>query len=201
MNRARVVTLNAALGPLDYRVPDGMAVEPGSVVVAPLGPRQLLGVAWEAERLPTNEVPDARLRPLAGVLDVQPIAAPLRRLCEWTADYYLAPLASVLRMVLPSAAALDGPRQLTEYRPTGNVPDRLTPQREKALAALEGRQGTIREMADHAQVSDTVLRGLVNAGALEAVAVDADRPPLCPDPDYSPPDLNDDQREAASSLA
>ena len=40
MNRARVVTLNAALGPLDYRVPDGMAVEPGSVVVAPLGPRE-----------------------------------------------------------------------------------------------------------------------------------------------------------------
>ena len=30
MNRARVVTLNAALGPLDYRVPDGMQVEPGA---------------------------------------------------------------------------------------------------------------------------------------------------------------------------
>ena len=99
------------------------------------GPRQLLGVAWEAERLPTNEVPDSRLRPLARALDVPPIAAPLRRLCEWTADYYLAPLASVLRMVLPSSAALEGPRQLTEYRPTGLVPERLTPQREKALAA------------------------------------------------------------------
>ena len=99
-----------------------MAVEPGSIVVAPLGPRQLLGVAWEAERLPTNEVPDSRLRPLAGVLDVPPIAAPLRRLCEWTADYYLAPLASVLRMVLPSSAALEGSRQLIEYRPTGVVP-------------------------------------------------------------------------------
>ena len=201
MKRARVVTLNAALGPLDYRVPDGMTVEPGSIVVAPLGPRQLLGVAWEAERLPTNEVPDARLRPLAGVLDVPPIAAPLRRLCEWTADYYLAPLASVLRMVLPSSAALEGPRQLTEYRPTGVVPDRLTPQREKALAALEGRQGTIRELADHAGVSDAVMRGLVNAGALEAVAVDADRPLACPDPDHAPPELNDDQREAAASLA
>ena len=46
--RTRVITLNAALGPLDYRVPEGMAVEPGSVVVAPLGPRQMLGVAWEA---------------------------------------------------------------------------------------------------------------------------------------------------------
>src|SRR3954452_19154432 len=197
MKRARVVTLNAALGPLDYRVPEDMNVEPGSVVVAPLGPRQLLGVAWEAERLPTNEVPDSRLRPLAGVLDVAPMAAPLRRLAEWTADYYLAPLASVLRMVLPSSAALEGPRQLVEYRRTGLVPERMTPQREKALAALEGRQGTIRELADHAGVSDSVMRGLVNAGALEAVAVDADRRLACPDPDYAPPDLNDDQREAA----
>src|SRR5205085_10768743 len=171
MQRARVVTLNAALGPLDYRVPEGVEVQPGSIVVAPLGPRQLLGVAWEAERLPTDEVPDSRLRPLAGLVDVPPIAAPLRRLCEWTADYYLAPLASVLRMVLPSSAALDGPRQLIEYRRTGTAPSRLTPQREKALAALEGRQGTIRELAHHAGVSDAVLRGLVNAGALEAVAV------------------------------
>jgi primosomal protein N' (replication factor Y) len=201
MKRARVVTLNAALGPLDYRVPEGMEVGPGSVVVAPLGPRQLLGVAWDAERLPATEVPDSRLRPLAGVIDVPPIAAPLQRLCEWTADYYLAPLASVLRMVLPSSAALAGPRQLTEYRPTGLKPDRLTPQREKALAALEGRQGTVRELAEHAEVSDAVLRGLVNAGALEAVAVDADRALACPDPDHAPPELNHDQREAAANLA
>ncbi len=200
-NRARVVTLNAALGPLDYRVPDGMVVEPGSIVVAPLGPRQLLGVAWEAERLPTDEVPDSRLRPLARTLDVPPIAPPLRRLCEWTADYYLAPLASVLRMVLPSSAALEGSRQLIEYRPTRVVPQRLTPQREKALAAIEGRQGTVRELADHAGVSDAVLRGLVNAGAIEAVAVDADRPLPCPDPEYAPPQLNEDQRKAAASLA
>src|SRR5690242_16704765 len=201
MKRARVVTLNAALGPLDYRVPEEMEVEPGSIIVAPLGPRQLLGVAWEAERLPTNEVPDSRLRPLSGVLDIQPIAAPLRRLCEWTADYYLAPLASVLRMVLPSSAALDGPRQLTEYRPTGIVPDRLTPQREKALAAIEARQGTVSELAEHAGVSYAVMRGMVNAGALEAVTVDADRALACPDPDHDPPQLNDDQREAAASLA
>jgi primosomal protein N' (replication factor Y) len=199
--RARIITLNAALGPLDYRVPEGMAVEPGSVVVAPVGPRQLLGVTWEPERLPSNEVPDQRLRPLAGMLDVPPIAAPLRRLCEWTADYYLSPLAAVLRMVLPSSAALDGPRQLTEYRPTGLIPDRMTPQRLKALAALEGRQGTIRELAQHAEVSDAVLRGLANSGALEAVAVDADRHLACPDPDHAPPDLNEEQREAAASLA
>ena len=201
MNRARVVTLNAALGPLDYRVPDGMHVEPGSVLVAPLGPRQLLGVAWEAERLPTEEVGDNRLRPIVGTLAVPPIRAPLRRLAEWTADYYLAPLASVLRMILPSSSALEGPRQLTEYRPTGLVPDRMTPQRQKALATLEGRQGTVRELADHAGVSDAVMRGLVNAGALEAVAVEADRPLPVPDPNHASPDLNEEQVQAAASLS
>ncbi len=198
--RARVVTLNAALGPLDYRVPPELAVEPGSVVVAPLGPRQLIGVAWEAERLPTEEVGDNRLRPLAGLVDVPPIRAPLRRLCEWTADYYLSPLASVLRMVLPSSSALEGARQLTEYRPTGVRPERLTPQRLQALDRIEGRQGTIRELAAHAEVSDAVLRGLVNAGALERVQVEADAALTCPNPDQAPPLLNPDQQAAADSL-
>lgn len=201
MQRVRVVTLNTALGPLDYRVPEGLAVEPGSIVVVPLGPRQLLGVVWEPERLATSEVPDSRLRPIVRLVDVPPIGAPLRRLAEWTADYYLSPLASVLRMVLPSSAALEGSRQLTEYRPTGDVPERLTPQRGKALKALGGRQGTIRELADHAGVSDSVLRGLVATGALEPVAVDADRPLARPDADHAPPALNPDQESAARTLA
>lgn len=47
MSRARVLLLNAALGPLDYRVPHGMDAEPGSIVLPPLGPRQLAGVVWD----------------------------------------------------------------------------------------------------------------------------------------------------------
>ena len=198
--RTRVVTLNAALGPLDYRLPDGMSVEPGSVVVAPLGPRQLIGVAWEADRLQAEKVGDNRLRPLAGLVDVPPLSAPLRRLCEWTAGYYLSPLAAVLRMVMPSSAALAGPRTMIEYRPTGETPARLTPQREQALARIEGRQGTVRELAAHAEVSEAVMRGLVHAGALERVEVDGDQSFPEPDPDFAPPALNQEQRKAADSL-
>ena len=104
-SRARVIVMNSALGPLDYRVPREMTVEPGSIVVAPLGPRQLLGIAWEPERLPTEEVGDNRLRNLLAVADVPPLRQPLRRLIEWTSDYYLAPLAAVARMALPSSRA------------------------------------------------------------------------------------------------
>ncbi|HEU0042949.1 primosomal protein N' [Sphingomonas sp.] len=201
MSRARVLVLNAALGPLDYRVPHGMAVEPGSIVVAPLGPRQLLGVVWEADRMPSDaEVGDNRLRPLLAVADVPPIAAPLRRLVEWTADYYLAPPAAVVRMALASTSALEGARKVTEYRATGTIPDRITHQRVQALERIGDRQGLIRELATAADVSDAVIRGLCKAGAIEAVEVDVDSPFPIPDPAHGAPDLSQDQRDAAETL-
>ena len=201
MSRARVLVLNSALGPLDYRVPHGMAVEPGSIVVAPLGPRQLMGVVWEADRMPSEaEVGDNRLRNLLAVADAPPIRAPLRRLVEWTADYYLAPPAAVVRMALSSTSALEGSRTVVEYRATGHVPDRLTPQREQALERIGDRQGLIRELAQIADVSDGVVRGLVKAGAIEGVEVDIDSPFPVPDADHAPPALSVDQRAAAEAL-
>lgn len=198
--RVRLLVMNAALGPLDYRVPEGMAIEHGSVVVAPLGPRQVTGIVWEDERLPTNPVPEEKLRPLLGVLDVPPIRAPLRRLIEWTADYYVAPLAAVARMVIASGGALRGPATMTEYRLTGGTPERMTPQRAAAIDALDGERATIRELAGIAGVSEGVLRGLVNQGVLEPVEVDVDRPYPRAAADHHLPDLSDDQREVADRL-
>ncbi|HYJ51736.1 MAG TPA: primosomal protein N' [Allosphingosinicella sp.] len=200
MSRARVIVLNAALGPLDYRVPQGMVVEPGSIVVAPLGPRQLVGAVWEPERLQTEEVGDNRLRNLVHVYDLPPLAAPLRRLIEWTADYYLAPLAAVLRMALPSSGALDGARSITEYRATGHVPERLTPQRAQALERIGERQGLVAELAIIGGVSDGVIRGLVKAGAIEPIEVTIDDPFPVPKPDHGPPALDASQAEAAGAL-
>ncbi|MDB5692168.1 MAG: primosomal protein, partial [Alphaproteobacteria bacterium] len=200
MSRARLILLNAALGPLDYRVPHGMAVEPGSIVVAPLGPRQMLGVVWEPERLPAEEVGDNRLRPLLHAYDVPPLSEPLRRLIEWTAAYYLAPIASVLRMALASTSALERGRKVTEYRATGLVPERLTPQRRQALERIGERQGLVRELALAASVSDAVIRGLVKGGAIEAVDVSLDDPFPAPDPDHDPPALEPAQEEAAAAL-
>ncbi|HEX4693335.1 primosomal protein N' [Sphingomonas sp.] len=201
MSRARVLVMNSALGPLDYRVPHGMHVEPGSLVVAPLGPRQLLGVVWEPERMKSDaEVGDNRLRNLMGVLPVPPLTEPMRRLIEWTSDYYLAPPASVARMALPSSSALEGARTVTEYRATGDVPDRLTPQRAQALERIGDRQGLVRELALIADVSDGVIRGLCKVRAIEAVEVDIDSPFPVPDPDHDVPVLSPEQQAAADAL-
>ena len=202
MSRARVLLLNAALGPLDYRVPHGMSVQPGSIVVAPLGPRQLTGVVWEPERMPSDaEVGDNRLRNLLAAHDAPPLKSELRRLVEWTASYYLAPPAAVLRMALPSSSALEGGRTVLEYRATGIVPARLTPQRAQALERIGDRQGLVRELAMIAGVSDGVIRGLCKAGAIEAVEVSLDTPFDAPDPGHAPPDLTGAQQAAASRFA
>ncbi len=200
MNRVRLLIFNAALGPLDYRVPQGMEVVAGSVVVAPLGPRQIVGIVWDPERMPGSEVPEAKLRPIISVLPVPPLQPALMRLIEWTADYYCAGMASVARMVLSSGGALRGPSTMIEYRLSGGLPERMTAMRERAMAALEGEQATIRELAGLSGVSEGVLRGLVNQGVLEPVEVDCDRPYPRARADFDQPDLSEQQDAAAARL-
>lgn len=198
MTRVRLLVFNPALPVLDYRLPAGMATEFGQLVMAPLGPRQVLGIVWEPDRLPGDEVPDAKLRPILEKLPVPPLSAPLRRLIEWCADYYVAPMNAVARMALGSMAALRGGGTTTEYRLSGEEPKRLTPQRAAAMDALHGEQASIRELAHIAGVSDGVLRGMVSAGILEPVTVDLDRPYPRARPDHAAPELSEQQAAAAS---
>ena len=198
--RVRVLVLQHGLGALDYAVPEGLSLAPGDVVEVPLGPRRIVGVVWEAGRLAAKDVPDAKLRAVAQRLPVWPLTAPMRRLVEWVADYYVAPPAAVLRMALSVSSALTGGKTLVEYRPTGTPPARLTPQRAAALDAIAGRQGSIRDLARWGGVSDGVVRGLAACGAVERIEITADAPLPVPDPDHHAPALEDAQAEAAAAL-
>ena len=97
-------------------------------------------------------------------------------------------------MALSSGGALKGPATMTEYRLTGGLPERMTPQRQAAIDALDGEQANIRELSGIAGVSEGVLRGLVNQGVLEPVEVDCDRPYDTARPDFVQVDLSDEQQ-------
>jgi primosomal protein N' (replication factor Y) len=187
----RVFLLQAGLGPLDYAGPEGLFLTAGQVVRVPLGPRQVAGVVWDAAATPA---PGVRLRPITTVLPVPPLSAPLRKLCEFVADYYVAPLGAVLRMVLPQVALL-GEKQLTLYRLSGEVPGRMTPQRARALERLAGETGTLKEMAAKAGVSEAVLKPLMVAD-VQPVADEV----ALPDPDFAVPVLEPAQAQAAAEL-
>ena len=199
-NRVRIVLLTQAIGPLDYRLPDDMVAEPGSVVMVPLGPRKLPGVIWDDDVFGDEAVDASKLRAVLELVECPPLGRGLRRLINWVADYYLTSHAAVLRIVLSSSAAFTATGTIIEYRRTGFEPARLTPQRAAALDALEGAQGLVRELATEAGVSDAVIRGLIKAGAFEPVTISVD-PPL-PEPlaDFATPKLNDAQQLAANSM-
>ena len=199
-NRVRIVLLTQAIGPLDYRLPDDMVAEPGSVVMVPLGPRQLPGVIWDDDVFGDEAVDASKLRAVLELVECPPLGRGLRRLINWVADYYLTSHAAVLRMVLSSSAAFTATGTIIEYRRTGFEPARLTPQRAAALDALEGAQGLVRELATEAGVSDAVIRGLIKAGAFEPVTISVDSPLPEPLADFATPKLNDAQQLAANSM-
>lgn len=201
MNRIRVILLTHVIGPLDYKLPDGMQAKPGNIVIAPLGPRKMVGVVWDADVFPLDPIDPKKLRPIYEVIDVPPLTAGLRRLVDWAADYYISNHASVLRMVLASPQAIIAPGMtITEYRATGLIPQRMTGPRAAALDVLTDAQGLVRELAAQAGVSDAVIRGLIKVGAFEAVQISADAPFAPPDANFSQPLLNAHQSEAAEQM-
>ena len=71
--------------PFDYTVPEGMVLEPGSYVHAPVGPHDRLGMVLEVlpDRIGTNR----KLKPVTEVLDVPVMTGPMREFLTWTARY------------------------------------------------------------------------------------------------------------------
>jgi primosomal protein N' (replication factor Y) len=197
--RGTVLLLQHGLGPLDYLVPEG--VEPGTVVEAPLGPRRVPGVLWDAGVFATKPVDEAKLREVRA-LDLPPVPEGVRKLVAWVADYYLSSPAAVLRMVLPQAAFLAAPRGQAHYV-LGEIPETKNAVRRKMLMRLDAAQGVgpapLAVWAAAAEARVETLRGLVKAGVL--VPADMQEERVLPRPALPPgPSLSDGQKVAADAL-
>ena len=197
MNRVRCLVFNAASAPR-LPVPEGMDVGPGTVVACPLVPRTVLGIVWEAERLPARTFRGEKLRPCAKCCG----AAPLARRCG--ADRVdrgttIAPLARSPGWRLEFGGALKGPATTIEYRLSGGLPERMT--RSGWRRSRRGRQqATIREWREIAGVSEACCAAL-HQGVLEPVEVDCDRPIRKRTPDLRRAELTPDQAEAPTASA
>jgi len=205
--RVQVLLPLPLTGPYDYLAPAALDLEPGSVVVVPLARRELVGVVWDTpleEVANSKTVPLEKLRPILEVLAVPPLTAVARRFLAWVADYTLAAPGAVLRMALSSPSALEEPKPITLYQRC-DTPEseslRLTPARKRVLAELD--HGPARSLADLAQaagVGPSVVKGLAEAGALEAIAVVQEPRFAAPDPECTGPVLSGQQAAAAESL-
>ena len=195
---AEVLLPLALDGPYSYRIPAGLVLGPGSYVVVPLGPRSMIGVVWAVK---AEAATDKKLRDVADVFDMPPMSDTHRKFVDWLAAYYLEPPGNVLRMVLRSPGAFEGPREQVAYRASGAAPKRMTPQRARVLeVARDGFAMRAAELAEAAGVGTSVIKAMVKDGALEAVALPALKAFPVPDLNAGGFILTRDQDAAAQAL-
>ena len=198
--RVGVLTTQPLDRVLDYRAPPG-GCGIGDFVEVPLGPRKVLGVVWGPG---SGDFDATRLRAVSRVLDVAPMRNEMRQFLLRAADYTVTPLPAMLRLASRAPGLGDAPSMRKVYRLGGAAPNRLTDARVKVLDVLRahGDQAfTLKELADHAGVTSSVVKGLVGLGAIR----EEDSPRDLPFPDLDPrrpgKTLTDDQTSAARQLS
>ena len=193
---ADVLTPFAVDTAYSYRIPAGMTLAEGDFVEVPLASRIVPGVVWAL-----REGRGDNLKPVEARRDLPPLRKPLREFLEWLAAWTLTPRGMALRMGV-RAPDHAGPEPIRlGYRRAGAAPARMTPARARALAAAEG--GLVhskRALAEAAACSPGVIDGLVDEGALEAVALAPEPVALPPDPVHAAPILEPEQAAAADDL-
>jgi primosomal protein N' (replication factor Y) len=180
----------------DYRVPEGMALQPGDQVAAPLGPRLMRGVVVELRPAAGVNRP---LKPLSARLGDPALPANTLAFVDWAARYACEPPGEALALALRGLRA-QPPKPATGLAPSGAVPVRTTAARAAVLAAAI-REGPLKAaaLARAAGVSAGVVKSLVDEGVLVQVEVAEPAPPA-PDPSLPGPALNDSQAAAAEAI-
>ena len=200
MTRVGVLLPMPFPGPLDYAVPEGMALAPGDFVKVELGARAVTGVVWgEGE----GSIAAERLKPVALRLDARPMRVEMRRFLDRAAAYTMTAPGMMLRLAtrVPDLGAPARMRQV--WRRGAAEPERMTPARARVLEVLEAHGGlgfSTTDLAREAGVGPSVVKGLADQGALVAAQVPADAPFPELSAQMAGAHLSPDQQAAADTL-
>ncbi len=184
---------------LDYKAPEGGCMT-GAFVEVPLGPRKVLGVVWGAG---AGDFDYAKVRSVIRVLDAVPMQIGMQEFLGRVADYTLTPMPAMLRLATRSPGLGDPPSMRKVYRLGTGAPDRETEARRRVLAVLGEYGGlafTLKELAETAGVSSSVVKGLVKQGVVAEEESPRDVPYPRLDADFGGVDLARDQAIAVDRL-
>ncbi|MGB0153763.1 MAG: replication restart helicase PriA [Verrucomicrobiales bacterium] len=126
-----------------YTVPAGLEVQPGQRVRIPLRNRAAIGTVISVKSLDTSRL-SYQLKPIAGLVSEVPfLTAGLMELASWISSFYLAPIESVFRTMLPKPSRGDSEKRKTERAAV--LSDKFKP---VDLEGFTGRLGKQREVLE-----------------------------------------------------
>ena len=180
----------------DYAEPDGMGLQVGDLVIAPLGPQRLMGVVSALKDAAGHNRP---LKPILELREAPRLPPNTLAFLQWAARYAVDAPGQPLAISLRGARAPKArPERLIAA--TGVNVARMTPARERALAAAVEPLPPA-ALARAAGVSAGVIRALVELGALEIRLVEPSAEFESPDPGRPGRPLNASQAAAAGVLS
>ncbi len=181
-----------------YTVPRHMQLQIGDYVNVPLGPRLVVGVVWAVDVAAPKGM---RLRDVRQKFELPPMGQTQRKLLDWIAKYYMAPLGMVLRGCMRAKGVFEPARMKVAYQLTDLRPERMTPQRARVIEiAQELPALKAKELADEAGVGVSVVKGLAEQGVFETVDLPPFTPFEKPDPNGMRVVLSSSQEKAALQL-
>ncbi len=185
---------------LDYKAPEG-GCHLGAFVEVPLGPRKVLGVVWGAGQ---GDYALNKIRHVIRVLDAAPMRLELKEFLTRAAAYTVTPLPAMLRLATRAPGLGDPPSMRKVYRRGPAEPTKLTDARRRVLAVLDeygDLSFTLKELAEMAGVTSSVVKGLVGQDVVREEDSPRDLPFARMDPDLPGKALTQDQAAGAAALA
>jgi primosomal protein N' (replication factor Y) len=184
---------------LDYKAPEG-GCRLGAFVEVPLGPRKVLGVVWAPGM---GDFDYAKTRSVIQVLDVAPMLQSMQKFLCRVSDYTLTPMPKILRLATRAPGLGDPPSMRHVYRIGDIEITRMTDTRQRVLALLgefPEQSFMLKELAEAAEVTTSVVKGLVKLGAVAEHATPQDMPFPILDPSLPSKELSGDQEAAVEYL-
>ena len=194
-----VLTSQPLVRMLDYKAPEG-GCRLGAFVEVPLGPRKVLGVVWAPGM---GDFDYTKTRSVIQVLDVAPMLQSMQKFLCRVSDYTLTPMPKILRLATRAPGLGDPPSMRHVYRIGDIEITRMTDTRQRVLALLgefPEQSFILKELAEAAEVTTSVVKGLVKLGAVAEHATPQDMPFPILDPSLPSKELSGDQEAAVEYL-
>ena len=155
--------------PFDYKTETELPL--GTLVRVPWGREEQIGVVWKHGR--SSELPENKIKPIIEKLDFPPLSKNLIQFVKFVAEYNLAFVGLVLKMVISVRAVFDDNQTETLYTLSGKTLAEAKLKNSDArwhvMDLLRHAPYTRKEICRGAGVGLSVVNTLITAGILKPI--------------------------------
>ena len=204
MNLGKIVGVMLTLpfnNVFDYQADDDVNL--GDIVRVSFGREQVIGVVWKIGK--SCGLDNAKIKPVSEKYAFPPLSAELRKFVDFVAQYNMAFIGLVLKMVLSVRGVFEDPKTLLLYKLSGKTlaeaKIKNSDARWRVMDFLKFAPFSRSDICKGAGVTMPVVNKLIEAGVLAPVEVEDKWVFARPLPDFGKVALTQEQQSAAEVLS